>query len=415
MCVMQQEIYRLKEERQLSSKLTFSIEESLWLNRGQEISEVLAMSLEPNISIQEMGDHVVIKGGLLLQGEYRPVEQDSNEEDFVDDDVKLSSHRLAKEVTVTEDGVGEVKHFIPIDVTIPVDRIQNLEDIYVHIESFDYDIPERSCIQLTADITISGMNEVEVQSESTYEEINPYPSLEMEPFHFEARRQFMTEHDEGSFSVNEEEEEEALDVQTFLSEYEGEIVEEGSEEDESETKEQEQEVLLEREKEEEQEQELLTEVEVRGEQKIPMKEEVEEQEQVVVESEIEETEEVEQQAEVRNEVDILVNIANDGARDETSSEGKEVELSDIDDEVEIEEATYSSRTEENALYLTKMLQNGEERFAKLKMCIIQENESLNTIAERYHLSTSQLIRANKLEGETVTEGQILYIPVTASR
>ena len=67
--------------------------------------------------------------------------------------------------------------------------------------------------------------------------------------------------------------------------------------------------------------------------------------------------------------------------------------------------------EENALYLTGMMAKSEEQFTRVKMCIIQEDESLDTIANRYDVSTSQLIRTNRLEADHVEAGQILYIPV----
>lgn len=82
-----------------------------------------------------------------------------------------------------------------------------------------------------------------------------------------------------------------------------------------------------------------------------------------------------------------------------------------EEDAEVEDSKPLSAREENALYLTKMLSKGEERFSKWKMCIIQENESLDTIADRYEISTSQLVRMNRLQGEQVEEGQILYIPV----
>ena len=78
-----------------------------------------------------------------------------------------------EEFHITDEGKGEIKHFFPIDVTIPTSRIHNLADVYVKVESFDYDLPEKSCIQLTADVTISGMStqqEVDREDEDYVEE-----------------------------------------------------------------------------------------------------------------------------------------------------------------------------------------------------------------------------------------------------
>nr|WP_246407056.1 LysM peptidoglycan-binding domain-containing protein [Geomicrobium halophilum] len=45
------------------------------------------------------------------------------------------------------------------------------------------------------------------------------------------------------------------------------------------------------------------------------------------------------------------------------------------------------------------------------MCIIQENESLDTIADRYGYSVQQLLRWNNMDMNHVEEGEIVYIPV----
>src|SRR5699024_1678084 len=89
---------------------------------------------------------------------------------------------------------------------------------------------------------------------------------------------------------------------------------------------------------------------------------------------------------------------------EEFNEEKEDELEETDELDEAEEG-------ENALYLTKMLTKGEEEFSKLKMCIVQEGETLEVISKRYEIQVSHLIRVNRLTEEQVEEGQILYIPI----
>ncbi|WP_232695622.1 LysM peptidoglycan-binding domain-containing protein [Brevibacillus daliensis] len=61
--------------------------------------------------------------------------------------------------------------------------------------------------------------------------------------------------------------------------------------------------------------------------------------------------------------------------------------------------------------LTSFTQGREEKYSKLKMCIIQRNDTLETIAQRYDVSISRLREANKLTGERIEEGQIIYIPL----
>lgn len=69
--------------------------------------------------------------------------------------------------------------------------------------------------------------------------------------------------------------------------------------------------------------------------------------------------------------------------------------------------------DENALYLTKMLSAKEDRFSKMRMYILQRGDSLEHICERYDISLNTLMRMNRLQQGEVSEGQIIYIPVSS--
>ncbi|WP_372486573.1 LysM peptidoglycan-binding domain-containing protein [Brevibacillus laterosporus] len=60
--------------------------------------------------------------------------------------------------------------------------------------------------------------------------------------------------------------------------------------------------------------------------------------------------------------------------------------------------------------LTSFVQDRTEKFSKLKMCIIQKNDTLDSIAQRYDLSVTKIKEANRMSTDRVEEGQILYIP-----
>ncbi|AIQ70663.1 LysM peptidoglycan-binding domain-containing protein [Paenibacillus graminis] len=53
---------------------------------------------------------------------------------------------------------------------------------------------------------------------------------------------------------------------------------------------------------------------------------------------------------------------------------------------------------------------GTELFRKVRLCIVQREETLDTIAEKYQLSARELVMYNRLSGQNVEEGQVLYIP-----
>ncbi len=64
---------------------------------------------------------------------------------------------MSKEWKHREEGSCEFSHRFPVDITIPNNRIQSIYDIDVIVESFDYSFPERSCLKLSAELTISGL------------------------------------------------------------------------------------------------------------------------------------------------------------------------------------------------------------------------------------------------------------------
>lgn len=65
---------------------------------------------------------------------------------------------------------------------------------------------------------------------------------------------------------------------------------------------------------------------------------------------------------------------------------------------------------QDARYLTSMFQREEEPYAKMRMCIVQESDTLGSIAQKYKVPPTQLSRINDLGDEDVSAGQILYIP-----
>ncbi|TSB46256.1 stage VI sporulation protein D [Alkalicoccobacillus porphyridii] len=319
-------------------KLTLTVEESVWLNKGQEIDEILGMSLSPEITIKEDGDQVSIVGGLRLVGEYTLSDTSQEEEpDTIDSSYRdQASFRSIEEVHVSENGKGDLKHFFPVDVTIPLSRIQNLQDIYVEVESFDYDVPDKSCIQLTADISISGMSDSEEQDG----QVQPIAEEE------------------------EIREEQAIDTSFSFEAYQ-----------------------------------LPTPSQTSPEDRIEV--------------------ELDREGE-KADVDVgysdlhritLAPHADVTTQTKETLHHEEAQFSSEESEEDSDEEHQHSEREENALYLTSMMSKSEEQFTKWRMCIIQEHESLDSIAQRYDVSTSQLIRMNRLDAEQVEAGQILYIPV----
>src|SRR5690625_5900257 len=56
--------------------MSFDVDETLYFEKGQGISEMLSISLEPDILVQSYNEYVQVRGLIILQGEYRKVIED---------------------------------------------------------------------------------------------------------------------------------------------------------------------------------------------------------------------------------------------------------------------------------------------------------------------------------------------------
>jgi stage VI sporulation protein D len=85
-----------------------------------------------------------------------------------------------------------------------------------------------------------------------------------------------------------------------------------------------------------------------------------------------------------------------------------------EDDVPAAEAVPKAGKANNELEWRKLFLSGsgEEPLRKLRLCIVQKEETIDTIAERYRLNPREIALYNRLSDSGVTEGQILYIPLT---
>lgn len=312
-----------------SSLLRFSVEESVWFQKGQEVEELLSISLEPDIAIREHDQYVSIKGALQLAGEYKMGEEKQEATDR--ESYPYSGARYVQDIETREDGVTELAHHFPVDITIPRNRVTNLEDVYVTVESFDYEFPEEGCLKLVADITILG-----IRGEEAYEQVVD-----------EVEEQYEEELEESFEPMYRSEE-------TAQEEYDTDPSQDLSD------------IFLANDEEEENEEYSTYTVEAKQQQE-------------------EEEREPSHQYEKKENVNVSAE----------HTEQKE------------------ERKNDNSLYLTKLFtREDEEEFSKLKMCIVQQGETVEEICKRYDITVQQLVRINHLDPDpTVYDGQILYIPI----
>ncbi|WP_420089324.1 LysM peptidoglycan-binding domain-containing protein [Paenibacillus apiarius] len=64
-----------------------------------------------------------------------------------------------------------------------------------------------------------------------------------------------------------------------------------------------------------------------------------------------------------------------------------------------------------SLFLQRV--NHDTAFKKVRLCIVQREDTLETIADRYRMNSREIALYNRLAEPSVTEGQVLYIPISS--
>ncbi|MCM3704458.1 MULTISPECIES: stage VI sporulation protein D [Cytobacillus] len=416
------------------SCLRFSLEESVWFQKGQEVSDLISISLDPNITIQESDQYVTIQGALELAGEYRRSEEEAPEEEQED----FTVTKFVQTIEERGEGIFEFKHYFPVDITIPNNRIQSIYDIDVAVESFDYVLPERSCMKLTANLTITGLygDQQHVPVQVWEEE----PEMEdLEPLYRSPE------------AVEETEEEEPI-LQEWPS-YQQEEQEQEEEREEQEEEREEQvsteQVIVDaeeniREEEQLEEQTETAEVYIPFEAEARKQPEADEQEVIkpAVPAALEVTQEQQQEEQTQKtapEVSFssqrseeekpptaqeIFQMTEAPESDSPSFEKKPVKAAAQETGEETEESSSSEQeakkkklSKKKSMSLTEFFARKEEseEHVKLKVCIVQNGDTIDAIAERYDIPSQQLLRVNHLEiNQDIYEGQVLYIPVAVA-
>ena len=399
------------------SYLRFSLEESIWFQTGQEVAELVSISLDPSITIQESDQYVTIKGSLELSGEYNRDDHELEEE--LD---TFSNPKFVQSVEVRGEGVYLFSHHFPVEITIPKNRIENVFDIDVAVETFDYAFPERSCLKLSADLMITGLygeqqherlheqdeiDEIEEDAEiDEMEEREGEPPVFFTPFEIEVRKEPVTEpihndsdpkRDDPLVQFRDEE----ANSEDHLSEEE--VNDELAYTDAN---------RLETENTVEDLDPIEIEVEVEPEKKAfpeiifsSQRNEEQQQPSVPVEEVMDETEEV-------TENDVIP---------------EKEETEELNDELEENESSTPKNKKgkgkgnkwknKQSLTLSEFFaRKAEETHTKLTVVIVQNGDSLNSLSERYEVPVSQLQKVNQIElNQDISEGQVLYIPIAQTQ
>ncbi|MEK4512460.1 LysM peptidoglycan-binding domain-containing protein [Paenibacillus sp. FSL K6-2524] len=387
------------------------------------IDELEEIELYPKIQVIPGEEYAALRGHLLLSGLYRG-----------------------------EGETRELEHWIPVEITIPLSRVNRLEDIAVEIENFDVDLLSARSLNITGVLSLQG-----IETSSLVTERREWGGREFTAEHDTVQDnrsdaeipQFglTEESSEGRDTDEQEDAEEVLswteDSSELLSptlwadkEYgvpeSVEVVAEPEYTPESnsnvwfkekvfttsrvnQTAE-----VAEIAQAAEQHQHEQVSADLGPEDAIPVDAEVQFETTEDVQEDLEAVASV--QVEEKKELKIAVGSKKGSDEEQENSFGitkllpskrigSEVEALVEEEEILAESSTEPRDTEE-VYWKNLFIGNVDEKtpFRKVKLVIVQREETLDDIAQRYHLSNRELQLYNRLSEQIISEGQVLYIP-----
>lgn len=412
---------------QRNSGLRFDIYERVHL--GEDVVSIrglVEVELVPHIQIMAHDEQAVLKGILLLTGTYDGIE---------------------------EAGHQHLEHRIPVEITLPLYRIHRLEDIEVEIENFDIDLLSARSINVTGVLSLQGIELSGQADESTWdeEEVTFVHQIQSDAAFREQESRDEGQEDQMMMdSLNDDEHmrsdvehpglSEQLDEEGIrLAKYEEPSAFFAFNPERSEKQHNtwsgwpgsaaKQEASVQEEHTELTEQPVHLDIE---EHTQPVMAPAHEEILPIFENIAPETNELEEvlndkrlSADEKSEVKIAFGTKKeeDAAgsahtlklfADKQESQGSSAKTAGNSSERKEQEIGREIHSSDEVEWksLLSGLQSEENTFRKLRICIVQKEETLDKIAKRYSLSSREIAQHNRLTDSQISEGQIIYIPVS---
>lgn len=381
------------------------------------IEELEEIELVPHMQALPQDDQVLLRGHLLLSGIYRS--QDSA-------------------------GVSQLEHWIPVEISLPLNRIQSVEELAVEIDNFDVDLLTTRSLNVTGVLALRGLQVQSAQS----------PIWRDDSFTVVHQAEQETAEQQASYQQDrdlyEEVSSEDLSADDYASESETELIEQDREDvwglqsetdaiaqESSSLKENNWLSMFQNLEESRKEESIDYNSELQPESK-PFEESswgdvtkerlVEDvllqesslgfaSEEPIVEQEEKPDVKVALggkaldavPAQYQFGVGLLSQLGDKGAKRE--AELRILEAAQAEEKAQ--QASQSAQSSGDELEWTRLfLNNGAQAqsFRKVKMCIVQREETLDLIANRYNVQPRELQLYNRLNEPYLSEGQVLYIP-----
>ncbi|MBC8079115.1 MAG: LysM peptidoglycan-binding domain-containing protein [Gorillibacterium sp.] len=389
------------------SGLRFDIYERVHLPEGFDgILELEAAELAPHIQVVEEADYAVVKGNLWLTGAYRG-----------------------------ENGLTgqSFEHLIPVEITMPLSRIHCLEDVRVVIDQFDVELMTSKSMNVTGVLSLHGLEMLPLEERDVWEPSSQEETVFVYEHTFDDAQGLSPQVEEETFEAQEQETA-YVNEKVNLAAYFPTVEEPREPRTEWSV------AVLE----EETVEPIIQEVA----QYLSVQSFDEEDSYSRFNAELDETDVPQDQslAEIGGDKPFVAPFLNAARKADTeviqSVESRSIKESPQEQEqrvymaafaakqaspsishlhslvrtreaAEVTEATRSEAEFQNSVEWKKLFihDNEQKAFKQLRICIVQKEETLESIANRYGMNSREIVLYNRINGLQVNEGQILYIPL----
>lgn len=167
--------------------LSFTIKETIFLSSDRAgIGELQELELVPDVEVLENQNYVSITGCLQLYGKYEPIrepaEPASGGTETLIEAMTFSPFRQEGGERSLYGWEEQIGHRIPLNITIPVERIAEMGDIYAVVDSVDYRLESPHQMLVEAELKIAGIQftnqaEAEPQKETAVPYVDGYHAV----------------------------------------------------------------------------------------------------------------------------------------------------------------------------------------------------------------------------------------------
>lgn len=317
---------------------------------GQSFNNLQSIELEPIVRVEEKKEKIEITGHLVLNGEFFNEGLLKGDDQWKDEFEQADGLHYGT-VFYGNDGAESFQYQIPLTFEIQAEKVENPSQIFVLVDNFDYNTLADNKLELIAQIKLIGVHPEPKQEKpiDTYNDFSYFsdPTIDNK-WDYKA--------DEGneqsySFSIlkgNEEQKKGPYkEVKT------------GADKDYKE----------------------LTNIEVKPLIKDEAKPPIPKKEKNTVKS-----------SESQTNAETIADKAEKKVEQQETTAKK----------------TINSKSTKEMLF--SMLQSDEEKQYKLKIYLVKKDDTLESIAEKYNITASSIQKYNKLEGNQLDAGQLLYLP-----